>query len=167
MGISEYLQSREIPFKRLLHGPAPCATRVARSLHVPGSTVAKAVLVRSSETEGFFLAVLPATQRIDMARLQPILGSGELRLATEAELEHVFHDCELGAIPPFGTLYGVTMIVDASLAQAEEILVESNCRHVGVLLAFRDFMALENPHVARFAVPIDPARPGQPQRRAG
>lgn len=167
MGISDYLQSHGVPFKSLLHGPASGATRVARLLHVPGSTVAKAVLLFDGVTGGFVLAVLPATHRIDLTRLQSDFQASDLRLATEAELERVFHDCELGAIPPFGMLYGVPTVVDASLAQAEEILVESNCRHVSVLLAFRDFMATEKPAMTRFATPIDPTPRGQPQRRAG
>lgn len=168
MSISEYLQSCDVPFKRMLHGPASCATRLARSLHVRGSTVAKAVLLVNEQSEGFVLAVLPATHRIDTDLIGPIMQGSNVRLASEAELERVFHDCELGAIPPFGTLYGIPTIVDASLSREEEILVESNLRHEGVQIAFRDFMAIEKPLLARFATPIDhPGARRSTQRRAG
>jgi len=168
MSISEYLRSSGVPFKRMLHGPASSATRVARLLHVRGSTVAKGVLLVNEQTEAFVVAVLPATHRIDLDQLRPILQSNDVRLASEAELERVFHNCELGAVPPFGTLYGIPTLVDASLSGEAEILVESNWRHEGVQLAFRDYMALEKPLLARFAAPMDqlPAGPSS-RRRAG
>jgi Ala-tRNA(Pro) deacylase len=165
MSISEYLRSSGVPFKRLLHGPASSATRVARSLHVRGATVAKGVLLINEQTEGFVLAILSATHRIDLDQLRAVLQSVEVRLATEAELERVFHDCELGAVPPFGALYGVPTLVDAGLSGEEEIVVETNWRHEGVQIAFRDFMALEKPLLARFAAPTNDSPTRRPTRR--
>ena len=164
MGIREYLRSRRVPFEVLLHSPAPCATRLASTLHVPGAQVAKTVLLA---TEGrYFVAVLPATQRIDIGRLAGVLDAPDLRLATEDELAQVFNDCELGALPPFGTIYGMTTIVDASLSAGTEIIVEGNLRHEGVRMRYTDFEAVEAPILARFCTDPDPGR-RPPQRRAG
>jgi Ala-tRNA(Pro) deacylase len=165
MSITEYLRKSGVPFKRMLHGPASSATRVARSLHVRGATVAKGVLLVNEQTEGFVLTVLPATHRIDLDLLRPILQSSEVRLATEAELERVFHDCELGAVPPFGASYGIPTLVDASLSGETEIFVETNWRHEGVQIAFHDFMGLEKPLLARFATPTTPSPNSRPTRR--
>src|SRR5438309_7736409 len=98
MCISDFLRSQRVPFETLLHEPAPSATRLARSVHVPGRHVAKAVLVKT--VEEFVLAVLPSTHRIELERLASVLGTSALRLATEDEVEGVFNDCERGALPP-------------------------------------------------------------------
>ncbi|MEO6810710.1 MAG: YbaK/EbsC family protein [Isosphaeraceae bacterium] len=163
MEISTYLRTRLVPFERLLHCPAPSATRKAQSVHVPGEQVAKSVLLRGGN--GDALAVLPATHRIDLELLAPILGTTELRLATEEELSLVFHDCERGALPPFGRLYGLPTIVDASLAAWTHIVVEGNVRHEALRLRFLDFEAVEQPLQARFATPICPPRRREQQVR--
>jgi Ala-tRNA(Pro) deacylase len=129
--------------------------------------VAKGVLVRAGA--GYALAVLPATHRVDLAALAPILDRSpeELRLAAEDEVEAVFADCERGALPPFGHLYGLLTVVDSSLAAVAEIVVEGNTRHEGLRLRYRDYEAIAEPIRARFAVPIAPRRRRAEERRAG
>ncbi len=165
MSILDYLHSQHVPFEPLLFSPASCATRLAHNLHVPGQRVAKGVLLRAES--GFLLAVLPATHRIELDRLTEILDIGELRLANEDELEHVFADCERGASPPFGRPYGLTTVIDASLAGGAEIICEGNTRHEGVRLRFRDYEALESPVRARFSTMMAPPQRRTAHRRAG
>ena len=165
MDIRQFLRGRHVPFATLLHAPAPSATRLAGSLHVPGNQVAKAVLLWSGA--GYLLAVLPATHQVDLGRLGAFLRRDDLRLATEDELEAVFHDCELGALPPFGHLYGLRTVVETSLAGVAEIVVEGNTRHEGLRLRYRDFEAVERPLRARFADPIAPRHRRGTHRRAG
>jgi len=162
MDIRDYLRSRHVPFQPFLHSPTPSATRLAHCLHVPGRNVAKGVLLQSRD--GYVLAVLPATHRVDLVRLASILGvsTGELRFATEDEMEQVFPDCERGALPPFGRLYGLRTIIDASLAGASEIVVKGNTRHQGVRLRFLDYESVEEPTRGLFAEAIAPRR-----RRSG
>src|SRR3954469_25853918 len=119
MCIRDFLQSRSVRFEWLLHRPAPSAAHLAGSLHVPGRCVAKSVLVKAGEV--FALAVLPATHRIDTVRLAEVLRVASLRIATGAEVESIFADCEPGALPPFGRLYGLSTIVDASLSGGAEV----------------------------------------------
>ena len=152
MCIREFLQSRSVRFELLLHRPAHSAAHLAGSLHVPGRCVAKAVLVKAGDA--FALAVLPATHRIDTGRLAGVLGVDALRIATESEVETVFADSEPGALPPFGRLYGLTTIVDSSLAGGAEVAFMGNTRHEGVRMRFRDYEAVESPIRARFASPI-------------
>jgi Ala-tRNA(Pro) deacylase len=165
MCISDYLRSRRISFETLLHQPTPSATKLAQSVHVPGRQVAKSVLLRSASC--YVLAVLPATHRVDLHRLALVLDCPELRLATEDEVEHVFNDCERGALPPFGRLYGLKTVVDASLASGAEIVIEGNLRHQGVRMRYSDFEAIEAPVRARFASEIAPRRRRPSHRRAG
>jgi Ala-tRNA(Pro) deacylase len=164
MGIRDFLTSQHVPYETLLHRPAPCATRRAQTLHVPGERVAKAVLVRAGD--GFVLAVLPATHRIDLGRFGDSLGIREPRIASEQDTQQVFFDCERGAIPPFGRLYGLTTVIDASLIGGAEIVFEGNMRHEGLRMRLRDFESIETPVRARFATATDPRR-RRPTRRAG
>ena len=157
MCIRAFLQSRSARFEVLLHRPAHSAAHLAGSLHVPGRAVAKAVLVRAGDA--FALAVLPATHRVDTGRLAEVLGVAALRIATEAEVEAVFADCEPGALPPFGRLYGIRTIVDASLAAGSEVAFMGNTRHEGVRMRFKDYEAIEAPTRARFASPIATRKP--------
>jgi Ala-tRNA(Pro) deacylase len=164
MAIRDFLALRRVHFELLLHQPAACATRRAQCLHVPGRSVAKAVLVRAGEH--FVLAVLPATHWIDLARLAACLDVPELRLATEDEIAAIFVDCERGALPPFGSAYGLQTVVDSHLAGAAEIVVEGNLRHEGLRVRYRDFEQLEAPLRARFAT-VHPNDPRPSRRRAG
>ncbi len=163
MCVSDFLRSHSVRFEVLLHAPSHSAAHLAGSVHVPGRSVAKAVLVRSGET--FALAVLPATHRLDPARLAGVLGVESVRIATEAEVEVVFADCEPGALPPFGRLYGLRTVVDASLAGSAEVVFVANTRHEGVRMRFKDYEAIEAPTRARFASPID--APRARSRKAG
>ena len=162
MRIHDYLRSRMIRFEMFLHPPAPSATRMAESVHVPGRRVAKGVLIKAGEA--FTLAVLPATHRINLERLAQVLGVENVRLATEEEVVEIFNDCERGALPPFGRLYGLATILDASLAGGAEIVFVANSRHEGLRMRFRDYEAVEGPTRARFADLVSPKRS---QRRAG
>ena len=165
MCVRDYLESRRVSFERMLHAPAPSATRMAQSMHVPGRSVAKGVLIKADGA--YVLAVLPATHRIDLSRLAVVLGVGELALATEDEVGRIFNDCERGALPPFGRLYGLPSVVDASLAGGSEIVLEGNTRHEGLRMSYRDYEALEAPARARFASSIAPPRRKPADRRAG
>ncbi len=165
MTIREYLRKQSIPFSVILHAPAPSASRVAQAVHLSGQKVAKAVLFRSGTD--FLLAVLPATHRVSLGRLAEVLGRPDVRLATEEELDRVFPDCEHGALPPFGRLYGLQTIVDSSLAASGEILIEGNFRHEGLRMRFRDFEQVESPQRARFAEETTPRRRRITPRRAG
>ncbi len=165
MRIPDYLRSRLVRFETMLHRPAPSATRLAESVHTPGRQVAKAVLVDAGGS--FVLAVLPATHRIDLPRLADALGVARVGLASVDDLERVFADCETGALPPFGRLYGLTTIVDASLGGGSEIVFVANTRHECVRMRYRDFESIELPLRARFATAISPRQRKLSHRRAG
>jgi Ala-tRNA(Pro) deacylase len=158
MYIRDFLESRHVWYERLLHCPAPSATKRAQSIHISGRQVAKGVLIRG--TRGDVLAVLPATHRVDLNRLAEVLEerSSDLRIATEDEVEQIFADCERGALPPFGQLYGLKTVVDDSLTGAGEFVFLSNMRHEEMRMRYRDYEAIEAPVRARIAMtPVGPA----------
>jgi Ala-tRNA(Pro) deacylase len=165
MSIRDFLQGRHVWFETLLHAPASSATKLAQAIHVPGRFVAKGVLVNVESS--FLLAVLPATSRIDLVRLSQLLQGREVRIATEDQVESIFGDCERGACPPFGRLYGLRTLVDASLSGGSEIVFVGNTRHEGLRMRYRDYEALEEPIRARFALVCTPRQRRQPRRNAG
>jgi Ala-tRNA(Pro) deacylase len=118
--------------------------------------VAKTVVVRTGE--GFTLAVLPATSRVNLDRLAAALrvDRAGVRLATADEINRIFLDCEPGTIPPFGRLYGLRTAVDESLLEAETVVLRTNARHQGLRMAFRDYEGMEEPIRALFGEPISP-----------
>jgi Ala-tRNA(Pro) deacylase len=96
------------------------------------------------------MVVLPASRRIVLHDLRELLESPEARLATEAEFRDDFPDCELGAMPPFGNLYGLPVYVAASLAAEKEIAFNAGSHTEIIKMAFADFEDLVKPTVLEF-----------------
>jgi Ala-tRNA(Pro) deacylase len=95
----------------------------------------------------FWIAVVPATERVDLARLQKCLGAKKARLASEAEFSPLFSDCDLGAMPIFGSLYGVPVLVSHEVTENEEIAFTAGTHRDVVRLRVSDFLAAEKPTV--------------------
>jgi Ala-tRNA(Pro) deacylase len=154
MYVLDFLRNQGVWFEPLLHQPASSSTKRARSVHVPGRRVAKAVLIKTGDS--YLVAVLPSTSRIDLGRLSEVVGArvSDLRLATPDEVFAIFPDCEPGVVPPFGRLYGLKTIVDSGLAESAEIVTVANTRHEGLRMHFHDFQTLEQPVGASFSRPL-------------
>jgi Ala-tRNA(Pro) deacylase len=153
MKLQEYLVSKSVAFEVELHPDALDAQHLAHALHVTGRHVAKAVLLHADHGFIDVVAVLPATHKIDLSRLSAVLGGADVVLASEAEIAQRCPDCEGGVVPPFGSIYGMKTILDASLQDASEIHFAGSNRHVAIRLAMHDYLALEHPLVATFASP--------------
>jgi Ala-tRNA(Pro) deacylase len=142
MRVAEFLVEQRVPFETLLHPPAFTAQKRARFLRLPGREVAKVVLLRGPD--GYVLAVLPATHHVDCERVAQALG-GPVRLAEDDELARVFRDCEWGVVPPFGTLYGLPVLLDESIAPETLMVFETTTHAEAVRMLCRDFERLERP----------------------
>ncbi|HEY5312435.1 MAG TPA: YbaK/EbsC family protein [Pirellulales bacterium] len=149
MKVQQFLNARGVSFEMLPHEPTFSAQRMAQAVHVSGDNVVKTVLLKADGQ--FVLAVLPATHQIHLEMAREALAAHLLELAGEDELASVFADCELGAVPPFGTQYGIETLVDASLAEDDEIVFEGNAHRQAFRMKYRDYEDLENPQVAVFA----------------
>jgi Ala-tRNA(Pro) deacylase len=97
------------------------------------------------------MLVLPAPYRMDFDRVRVLLGAKKARLAGEEEFEDLFPDCDTGAMPPFGNLYGVPVYVDQSLAEQGDIIFRIGTHHETIKLAYADFSRLAQPIVGEFA----------------
>jgi Ala-tRNA(Pro) deacylase len=148
MRISHYLEEHQVPFETLFHPPAFTAQRRAKYLRLPGRQVAKSVLLKGPE--GYFLAVLPATQQVDTQKLAECLG-GPVRLANRDEVAQVFTDCEWGVTAPFGTQYGLPIFLEESLPADLAIVLELHTHFEAVRLRCRDYERLEHARRLHFA----------------
>ena len=149
--LKDYLDSNKVGHQVLTHGTTYTAKELAQALHIAGKDLAKVVMLKAGER--FVMAVLPATWKVDIHRLRDIFQTHEVRLATEEELRGLFPDCELGAMPPFGNLYGLEVYADRSLAEDEEIVFPAGTYSEAVKLRYRDFADLVKPKVAEFHMP--------------
>ncbi|MDP2887254.1 MAG: YbaK/EbsC family protein [Ignavibacteria bacterium] len=144
-----YLNSNKVEFQVLEHDPAFSAHDVAALAHVPESEMAKAVLIRIEDH--YWMAVLRADQRINQQMIRRAFGAKNVQLAHEEDLGLLFPDCQIGAMPPFGNLYGVPVLVEESLAEDEEIVFNA-CTHTkAIRMKFKDFRRLAKPVITEFA----------------
>lgn len=150
--LREFLEASRVPYSVHSHPSAYTAQEIAALQHVKGRQLAKVVMVRAG-TE-FLMLVLPADHRVDFAKLKAVLGGKEARLAQEAEFRDLFPECEVGAMPPFGNLYGLPVYVDRALEKDEEIVFNAGTHTLTAKVAFRDYAALVRPTIAEFAVHV-------------
>jgi Ala-tRNA(Pro) deacylase len=115
--IKAYLRHHRVAFDAQHHPIAYTAQEVAASEHLPSQQMAKVVMVVADGK--LAMLVLPASRRVDEERAAAALNATTVRLAREEEFASTFADCDVGAMPPFGTLYGVPVYVDDGLAEHE------------------------------------------------
>ena len=149
MFLSQFLADQRVSFETMLHPPAFTAQKRAKFLHIPGRQVVKCVVLISGE--GPVLAVLPAPWRVDLRLVSQAMGI-EVRLASEAEVIGLFRDCERGALTPFGSLYGLTTILENSIGPQTLIAFEAQSHGISIRMNCRDYELLEQPRRLSFAL---------------
>lgn len=147
--LKEYLDQNGVRWLSIVHSPAYTAQEVAASAHVKGKDLAKTVMVKVDGKP--VMIVLPASQRVDFQVLREVTGGQNVVLASEAEFRELFPDCEAGAMPPFGNLYGMDVYVSPKLAEDEEIAFNAGSHTELMRLRYADFERLVKPKVAAFA----------------
>lgn len=146
--IKEFLDSHGVRYLCLTHSKAYTAQEVAELTHVPGQEMAKTVIVRADGR--MVMAVLPASFKIDLNRLREVLEARKVELATELEFKGLFPECEPGAMPPFGNLYGLDVYVDPSLAEDTVIVFNAGTHTEVMRMLFKDFERLVQPKILAF-----------------
>jgi Ala-tRNA(Pro) deacylase len=141
----QLLDESKVKYATINHLPAFTARACARVTHVPADAFAKSVVV---EIDGRWAMVLePATTRLSLAQLKKVTGASRVSLATEKECRELFPDCEEGAIPPFGHLYGMDVYMSESLTHGRQLVFNAGSHSELISLAYGDFAALEHPKV--------------------
>ena len=148
--LKSYLDGEKVKYVTIRHSPAYTAQEIAASAHIPGKEVAKTVVIKRNGE--LAMAVLPATDKIEFMLLQGALGTDDVVLASEDEFERMFPGCEVGAMPPFGNLYGMDVFVDARLAEDELIAFNAGTFSELIRMSYADFARLVDPVVLHFSL---------------
>jgi len=147
--LKAFLDKNDIRYVLISHSRAFTAAATAAITHIPGKEIAKTVMVNADGQ--LAMAVVPGSRHLDLKALEEELGAREVRLVTEEEFQNVFPDCELGAMPPFGTLYGVNLYVDCKLQEDPEIAFNAGSHRELMRMQYADWERLEHPRVMRIA----------------
>ncbi len=147
--LQDYLDANNVRYVILSHSLAFTAQEVAASAHVPGQEIAKTVVFWMDGAMA--LAVLPGSRMIDFTLLKKGAVAKDVEIAAESEFSDAFPQCELGAMPPFGHLFGMKTFVDASLADDKEIAFNAGTHRELVRMRYADYERLTDPTIVRFS----------------
>jgi Ala-tRNA(Pro) deacylase len=146
--LKEFLDREKIKYVSIVHSTAYTAQEVAASAHITGKELAKTVIVQLDGEMA--MSVLPANRKIVLQDLRDVTGSDQVKFASEDEFKKRFPDCETGAMPPFGNLYGMEVYVAEGLTRNEEIAFNAGSHTEIIKLAYADFERLARPKVVNF-----------------
>jgi Ala-tRNA(Pro) deacylase len=147
--LREFLDAKGVKYVRIAHSMAYTAQEIAAASHIPGKEVAKTVMIKLDGKMA--MAVLPASYKVDFDLLKGASGASKVELASEAEFKGEFPECEVGAMPPFGNLYGMEVFVAESLAEDEEIAFNAGSHTELIKLKYKDFEDLVKPRKLKFS----------------
>ncbi len=147
--LKEYLGKAGVAYTVSHHPARYTAQEVAQVEHVPGRLVAKVVMVFADEK--LVMVVVPATAKVNLPWVREAVGVRRIRLANEQEFGHIFPDCEVGAMPPFGNLYNLPVLVDVALTRDPVILFNAGSHDMMITMTYADFAQLVQPRTGIFA----------------
>jgi Ala-tRNA(Pro) deacylase len=160
--ICDFLAGSGMPYSIATHRRAYTAQEVAEASHVPGTYMAKTVIVWIDDQ--LAMAVIPATRALDLDSLKSQSGARQVRLADESEFVHVFTDCQHGTAPPFGNLFGLRTLVDLKLALQESITFSAGTHTEVIRMKYSDYSSLVKPLVLHISAGPVAAAPGMRSR---
>ena len=146
--LKAHLEQSHTSFTPVTHVPARSSQYAASVLHIPGKEVAKTAVLRSGKQD--LLAVLPASYHVNLHKLAAVSGM-PVELVDERECYKLFPDCQPGAVPPFGELYGLPVYLDGALADDPEIVFGAGTLSDGIRMGNADFVHLARPRICSFA----------------
>jgi Ala-tRNA(Pro) deacylase len=139
------LDANHVDYQTIFHPRTCSAQETAAVVHVPGRDLAKTVIV---DVDGkLAMVVQNASSMVPLGRVKAATGARDVHLANEQDFRDLFPDCELGAMPPFGNLYGMDVFVTESLAKDEEIAFNAGSHTELIKLRYGDFARLVHPTV--------------------
>ncbi len=149
MNVFEYLDQSKVPYSVSEHAPTYSAQVMAAEEHEKGQYVAKPVIVKAAGS--YIMCVLAAPDKVIFDKLRNYLGTEDVMLATEDEIRAIFPDCEEGAEPPLGRLYGIRTIMDSALENDDHIVFQAGSHDKAVRMSMSDYLALAQPEIVDFA----------------
>lgn len=143
--LKDFLDEAAVEYMCLSHPPAYTAQELAHHVKIAGDRVVKTVII---ELDGkMAMLVMPATWRIRWDRLSRILDTDFLDLADEQEFKDRFPNCEVGAMPPFGHLFGMSVYCSEAMTEQPELAFAAGSHSESVHMKTADFLTLVQPMV--------------------
>jgi len=148
--LKKLLDERNIKYISINHSPAYTARETAASTLVPRREFAKTIIVDLDGEK--VMTVVSASRHVDLAALRELAGASEARLATEDEFRALFADCEIGAMPPFGSLYQLRVFVDAMVTEVDDLCFNAGTHEQILRMECSDYLEIEQPVIAAIAI---------------
>jgi len=145
----DFLDTNNIKYVNITHSTAFTAQDVAESAHISGKEMAKTVIVWMDGSMA--MVVLPASSMVDFNKLKEVVAAKSIELASESEFKDRFPSCEIGAMPPFGNLFNMKVLVDTMLAEDTEFSFNAGTHHELIRMPYADYERLVKPTKASFA----------------
>jgi Ala-tRNA(Pro) deacylase len=147
--LREFLDDQGIQYVAIPHQVGYTARQIAALTHTPNKALAKTVIVKIDGV--LAMVVLPASYAVDLSLLRAETGARIASLAKESEFKERFPEFEIGAMPPFGNLYGMTVYVEESLTKDEKISCNAGSHYELLQISYADFARVVKPRVLKFA----------------
>ena len=152
MKLQSILDDMGVNYRVSHHPTTYTAQMLAEAEHVPGRKVIKPVVVQADGE--FVMCALPACYRVDLGELRDQLQASDVKLVEEPKLTELFPDCDLGAEPPIGRLYGMTTLMDESLIADDRVTFQAGTHEDSVTMSLAEYRRVAQPEIAHFGRPM-------------
>jgi Ala-tRNA(Pro) deacylase len=160
-----YLTAAGARYQVFPHQVEYTSQEIAEASHVPGRGLIKLVVLRDAQGS-YLVAALPACMNVNLEKLERLVGRGTLTLASEHELRLLFPDCQIGSGPPFGHLYGLTMVMDPCLFESDQVYFQAGSHREVVGMGIGEFRRLARPQCATACFHLVATARERPERPA-
>ena len=147
--LREFLDAEGVDYEMIHHQRDVTAEATAEHTHTPPGEFAKSVFLWVDGEP--VVAVVPAARGVAISRLRDAIGASEVRIASESDMHTLCPDCEVGAAPPFGNLYGMPVYASSALAQDDTITFNGGDHEHAFRVSWTDFERLAKPRVVALA----------------
>lgn len=148
MTLQDFLNEMGVSYHLSNHATVYTSQDLAAREHVPGDKVIKPVVITADGKP--MLCALPASHRVDLQALRTELHAQSVSLIDESRLHEIFPDCEIGAEPPIGKLYGLPTLMDQSLCADEHVTFQAGTHTTAITMALDDYQRVSEAQVGKF-----------------
>ena len=141
--LKQYLDEQNVKYVSIIHSLAFTSLQIAKSAHIPTKQLAKTVILKINDQ--FAMVVIPAAYQVNLELIGQALVGSKVELAKEPEFASKFPDCEVGAMPPFGNLYGMDVYIAESVSGHDEIVFNAGTHSEVIKMSYEDFERLVKP----------------------
>ncbi len=143
-GILSFLQENGVSYKLVSHPETKTSEECAAAQGVSMDQGAKALLLEADKD--IIMYVLPASQRADLDGLATQLGKKKIKMVSLQTMEEKFK-LQPGAVPPLGSLLGITTYFHPGFAQNSEIAFSAARKDRSIVMKIEDYLEVEQPTI--------------------